>query len=293
MSSEDTSRAIPPLRFSGISPASQEKLESFLSPNSPRSEMPRTNCFSGAAFPLCHRRRFSFLPPLSTTTPSTSLSAAFWKGILYISIMRASSGLLSGLRALNHSLSRTAIARTSSRPFSQSALNRPSTSSTYPQRPLQRLPAVPFSAVRYNSSSSSSSSGERPLTNHQTIAQTDAQNEEQNRLRREQEPAYQITFTCKPCGNRASHRMSKHGYHKGTVLIRCPSCHNRHVISDHLNIFFDKKTTLEDILKQDGRQVTRGYLEGDMEFWDDGVAFKREEGQDESKSRSDSGSDSG
>lgn len=83
--------------------------------------------------------------------------------------------------------------------------------------------------------------------------------------------------------------MSKHGYHKGTVLIRCPSCHNRHVISDHLNIFFDKKTTLEDILNQEGKKVTRGYLEGDMEFWDDGVAFKRE-GQDESKSSSDSGS---
>lgn len=82
--------------------------------------------------------------------------------------------------------------------------------------------------------------------------------------------------------------MSKHGYHKGTVLIRCPSCENRHVISDHLNIFFDKKTTLEDILKQDGRQVTRGYLEGDMEFWDDGTAFKRE-GQDESKPDSGSG----
>lgn len=203
--------------------------------------------------------------------------------------MRTSSALSSGLRAWNSSLSRTAVGRVSSRPFSQAALTpHRFTSPTYPQRLSQRLPGLLFATVRHNSNSSSPSSGEKPLTDRQTSAQTDAQNEEQNRLRREQEPAYQISFTCKPCGNRSSHRMSKHGYHKGTVLIRCPSCENRHVISDHLNIFFDKKTTLEDILKQDGRQVTRGYLEGDMEFWDDGTAFKRE-GQDGSKPDSGSG----
>ena len=202
--------------------------------------------------------------------------------------MRTSSALSSALRAWNSSLSRTAVGRVSSRPFSQAALTPRFTSPTYPQRLSQRLPGLSFATVRHNSNSSSPSSGEKPLTDRQASAQTDAQNEEQNRLRREQEPAYQISFTCKPCGNRSSHRMSKHGYHKGTVLIRCPSCENRHVISDHLNIFFDKKTTLEDILKQDGRQVTRGYLEGDMEFWDDGTAFKRE-GQDGSKPDSGSG----
>lgn len=68
--------------------------------------------------------------------------------------------------------------------------------------------------------------------------------------------------------------MSKHGYHKGTVLIRCPNCHNRHVISDHLGIFMDKKSTLEDILQGKGVTVTKGYLEGDMEFWEDGQVYK-------------------
>lgn len=201
--------------------------------------------------------------------------------------MRTSFALSSGLRAWNNSLSRTAVGRISSRPFSQAALNRQFISPIYAQRLPQRLPGLSLATIRYNSNSGSSSSGEKPLTDREASAQTDAQNEEQNRLRREQEPAYQITFTCKPCGDRSSHRMSKHGYHKGTVLIRCPSCENRHVISDHLNIFFDKKTTLEDILKQDGRQVTRGYLEGDMEFWDDGTAFKRE---DKDGSKPDSGS---
>lgn len=185
------------------------------------------------------------------------------------------SALTSGLRSLNRSLPRTAISRATTRPFSHTINRLPSSSSTQLRRP-QRSPIL-CSTFRYNSSSSSSSNS--PLTDRAADAQNDAQHEEQNRLRREQEPAYQITFTCKPCGERSSHRMSKHGYHKGTVLIRCPSCHNRHVISDHLNIFFDKKTTLEDILQKDGRQVTRGVLDGDMEFWDDGVAHKREKSE--------------
>ena len=70
--------------------------------------------------------------------------------------------------------------------------------------------------------------------------------------------------------------MSKQGYHRGTVVIRCPSCKNRHIISDHLNIFYDKKTTLEDILAEQGNKLKRGYVEGDMEFWDDGSVTPKE-----------------
>ena len=51
-------------------------------------------------------------------------------------------------------------------------------------------------------------------------------------------PAYELTFTCKPCKHRSTHRISKHGYHKGTVLITCPECSNRHLISDHLKVGF-------------------------------------------------------
>lgn len=51
-----------------------------------------------------------------------------------------------------------------------------------------------------------------------------------------QRPAYQLTFTCKPCGYRSAHKISKHAYHAGTVLITCPECKNRHVISDHLKV---------------------------------------------------------
>jgi len=49
-------------------------------------------------------------------------------------------------------------------------------------------------------------------------------------------PSYELTFTCRPCLARSTHTVSKQGYHKGTVLITCPSCKNRHVISDHLKV---------------------------------------------------------
>jgi mitochondrial protein import protein ZIM17 len=91
-------------------------------------------------------------------------------------------------------------------------------------------------------------------------------------------PHYRMTFTCKPCGTRSTHRISKHGYHKGTILIRCPSCKNRHLISDHLNIFSDKKVTVEDILRSQNQKIRRGSIaesasesnnEDDIEFWDE------------------------
>ncbi|EKG17804.1 Signal recognition particle SRP14 subunit [Macrophomina phaseolina MS6] len=87
-----------------------------------------------------------------------------------------------------------------------------------------------------------------------------------------------MTFTCKVCTTRSSHKISKHGYHHGTVLISCPGCKNRHLISDHLKIFADKSTTLEDIMKDKGQLVKRGMLseDGDLELWDDGSETKYE-----------------
>lgn len=54
---------------------------------------------------------------------------------------------------------------------------------------------------------------------------------------REEVPSYEMTFTCKACSTRSSHRMSKQGYHHGTILITCPGCKNRHLIADHLKVF--------------------------------------------------------
>jgi protein import protein ZIM17 len=103
-----------------------------------------------------------------------------------------------------------------------------------------------------------------------------------NQAPRPDQPAYQLTFTCKPCKHRSAHRISKQGYHRGTVLIQCPSCKNRHVVSDHLKIFMDEASTLEDILQRHGSMIKKGKLgirqgkvvgnegEEDIEFWDDG-----------------------
>ncbi|KAG8674618.1 hypothetical protein FPOAC2_00648 [Fusarium poae] len=80
---------------------------------------------------------------------------------------------------------------------------------------------------------------------------------------------YQLSFTCVPCGHRSHHNVSKQGYHFGSTLITCPGCRNRHVISDHLNIFGDKRVTIEDLMKEKGQLVKRGTLgeDGDIEFW--------------------------
>ncbi|KAI1806664.1 DNL zinc finger-domain-containing protein [Daldinia bambusicola] len=103
---------------------------------------------------------------------------------------------------------------------------------------------------------------------------------EQNKPRKLLEPHYELTFTCVPCGDRSTHTISKQGYHKGSVLITCPSCRNRHVISDHLNIFGNRKVTIEDIMREKGQLVKRGTLgeDGDVEFWEDGSVTKRGDG---------------
>ena len=92
-----------------------------------------------------------------------------------------------------------------------------------------------------------------------------------NTPRKQLEPHYQLTFTCVPCAGRSTHIVSKQGYHKGSVLITCPSCRNRHVISDNLNIFGNRKITVEDLLREKGQLVKRGTLgeDGDVEFWAD------------------------
>lgn len=84
------------------------------------------------------------------------------------------------------------------------------------------------------------------------------------------QPSYALVFTCKSCTHRSAHRISKQGYHKGSVLVQCPGCKNRHLIADNLKIFGDKSITLEQILAEKGDLVKKGGLsvEGDLEMWD-------------------------
>ncbi|EEP76224.1 predicted protein [Uncinocarpus reesii 1704] len=123
---------------------------------------------------------------------------------------------------------------------------------------------------------STSTKPPKPLTDSKPAT---PEEEAYNEARRAEEPSYLITFTCKPCSHRSGHRISKHGYHKGTVLIMCPNCRNKHVISDHLNIFMDTKSTLEDILAKQGQTLKKVTLgEGDLELWPEASAAAEAEG---------------
>lgn len=66
------------------------------------------------------------------------------------------------------------------------------------------------------------------------------------------------------------------------MLITCPSCRNRHVISDHLGIFSSDAgapKTVEELVRARGGLVKKGTLgeDGDVEFWEDGTATVRAE----------------
>ncbi|KKA29444.1 hypothetical protein TD95_002692 [Thielaviopsis punctulata] len=131
----------------------------------------------------------------------------------------------------------------------------------------------PWSYVRFSSSSSSSSSSPASPVSESSAsssATTDPAASSEILARKLQEPHYQLSFTCKPCDTRSSHIVSKQAYHHGSVLITCPGCSNRHVMSDNLNIFGDKKVTVEDLLREKGEGVRKGRVDenGDVEFWE-------------------------
>lgn len=151
----------------------------------------------------------------------------------------------------------------------------PSTTSTYTYTPLRQQHTIP-----------------RPRPPPPTNTQKDEPSPPQPR------DEYELTFTCTPCTRRSTHRISKHGYHRGSVLVTCPGCRNRHVISDHLGIFGSDRPggwTIEDLLRERGEGVKRGRLqpasgetggsEEDLEFWDDGTVTTRDRDEVERRLR--------
>ncbi len=162
---------------------------------------------------------------------------------------------------------------------------------SFSTRPASKLPPFPQRAIptqeklavqRLSSRRSSSTSNSRkPLTSSPSSPSASPSSSHVPALpqprTRPPQPEYELTFTCKPCSARSTHRISKQGYHHGSVLITCPECRNRHVISDHLNIFGDKHMTIEDLMRERGQLVKKGTLseDGDLEFWEDGSMTKR------------------
>ena len=149
----------------------------------------------------------------------------------------------------------------------------------YPLRPYPRLPRnlQPHNAPRRlkhwipKPPQRPTPSNNSPASSPENASSSASASSSNGKTRKQLEPHYQLTFTCVPCGGRSSHTISKQGYHSGSVLITCPSCRNRHVISDHLGIFGDRKITVEDLMRERGRLVKRGTLgeDGDVEFWQD------------------------
>lgn len=91
--------------------------------------------------------------------------------------------------------------------------------------------------------------------NHGIRLHSSQSNNDKSATLKADDPQLMIAFTCKKCDTRSSHAFSRQSYYKGTVLIQCPGCKNRHLIADNLKIFRDNKVNLEDILKEQGQSV--------------------------------------
>lgn len=175
----------------------------------------------------------------------------------------------------------------SSKPISRTRPLVPRTSIFDACSPASRLQAIPKQSRAF---SQAARLHEAPITCPQDPNASSAQPEREP----PEVPSYRITFTCKPCFGRSTHHISKQAYYHGTVLITCPHCKNRHVITDHLRVFNDKAKSLEDILMEraapgtelssllkkgtlgfkgmrvNGRKVPMAEEEEVIEFWEEG-----------------------
>lgn len=147
--------------------------------------------------------------------------------------MKADQTLSAIFRQLRPALRRPYPAKSHLRSLSQFApLPHPSfpRSSSTPKRSIPQ-PSFPLRSLQIRRASDSTSAPSAAVAHspdHPSSAESPP----------DKAPAYQLTFTCKPCKHRSTHVVTKLGYHKGSVLITCPECSNRHVMSDHLKVGF-------------------------------------------------------
>jgi protein import protein ZIM17 len=61
-----------------------------------------------------------------------------------------------------------------------------------------------------------------------------------------------LMFTCTVCDTRSAKKISKQGYNHGIVIVRCPGCNNRHLISDRMGVFEDSGWDVQQHLGKEG-----------------------------------------
>ena len=116
-------------------------------------------------------------------------------------------------------------------------------------RPAPSLPATIstptqlrfYLAARYQSSSASSTSKKIVPPSHDTSSNgTFGLTTSQSIPLEPVEPRLSITFTCTvpDCNTRSTHEFAKRSYEKGIVLVECPGCKNRCVLSYPRHLFY-------------------------------------------------------
>ena len=65
---------------------------------------------------------------------------------------------------------------------------------------------------------------------------------------------YVIMYTCKVCDTRSAKKITKHSYHEGTVIIKCPQCSSYHLIVDRIGAMGEKGWNIEDHIKGEQSQ---------------------------------------